>query len=72
MKRTGLLGMVIAVLLILATAAPSQASVHWCGGVYIGVGPHWGVGPYWGAPYWGWSGGEVYPGWNGGYIAGAD
>ncbi len=64
MKRTRLLGIVIAGLLILATAAPSQASVHWRGGVYIGVGPwgvgpYWGVGPHWGAPYWG-----PYPYWG--------
>lgn len=33
-KRPALLGLVIAGLLILGTAAPSQASVHWRGGVY--------------------------------------
>ena len=59
MKRPALLGLLIAGLLILGTVAPSQASAHWRGGVYIGVGPYWGVGPWWGAPYWG-----PYPYWS--------
>jgi hypothetical protein len=51
-KRPALLGLVIAGLLVLGATAPSEASVHWRGGVYIGVGPWWGA-PYWGPyPYW--------------------
>jgi hypothetical protein len=49
-KTSALLALVIAGFLILAAAVPSQASVHWRGGVYVGVGPWWGP-PYWGPPY---------------------
>lgn len=52
MKTPALLGLVIVGLLMLGTAEPSLASVHWRGGVYIGAGPWWGS-PYWGPyPYW--------------------
>ena len=53
MKKLAVIAMV-AVVLLLATAAPSLAwrGGHWHGGgtrVFVGVG----VGPYWGYPYWG-------------------
>jgi hypothetical protein len=52
MKTRALLGLVIAGLLVVGIAGPGEASVHWRGGVYIGVGPWWGH-PYWGPyPYW--------------------
>jgi hypothetical protein len=51
MRTAALLGL-LAGLLIVGTAVPGEASVHWRGGVYVGVGPWWGH-PYWTPyPYW--------------------
>ena len=57
MKKLAVISMV-AVVLLLATAAPSLAwrGGHWHGGgtrvfVGVGVGPVWG-GPFWGYPYY--------------------
>ena len=59
MKKLAVISMV-AVVVLLATAAPSLA---WRGGGWHGGGGHWhggtrvfvgvGVGPVWGYPYWG-------------------
>src|ERR1700752_3723451 len=58
MKKLAVVSLV-AVVLLLATAAPSLAwrGGHWHGGgtrvfVGVGVGPYWGGYPYWAYPYY--------------------
>ncbi len=52
MKKSALLGLLVIGLVVLGAVTPSDASVRWRGGVFIGVGPWWGP-PYWGPyPYW--------------------